>query len=607
MKRFLLILLAALLLAGCSREQPPQETTEPTGSTESVPTQATEPGLYVPNSAIEQQTAGAVRTYALEGNGWFGLASVGTNLLLTGENAMLLLSGEEGWMAARAVTDTLSAASETDTYTTGVAYYAADSRKVVVLDAQLQQVTQLELPETVIGTPVISLIRNEVYYFTGADIRAMNITTGISRLLRQQSNVEALLPDDYFDGNVLSCRIKDSDGAVRIEYFSSETGQTFSEEQGIFEMRTVKDRYFIQRMDNQTHQMIFGTRDGEPQSFLASLPAVGGFAPVLEMNGMVSYEETEDGLMLSFYNLTTGKRTAQVSLAGVESLAAVHCDGTYVWVLTAGEESQTLYRWEIAKSPMTDEATYTGPFYTPENPDTEGLQECQTLANTYAKQYGVKLNIWQNAMKVTGEYTVVPEHQPQVIQDMLEALQPTLALFPEKVLLKTVEAGWIQIGLVRSIDGDRDWVHFWQDGDCWILISSQADAVDAFTQGVAYAIDSHVLGNSRDFDFDRWNPLNPEGFTYANSYDVTPQQAYLEGDTRAFTDELAMSYIHEDRCRVFYNAMLADNADMFSSSTMQAKLQRLCMGIREAYGLQKCEKTYTWEQYLKTSLAYVKN
>ena len=125
--------------------------------------------------------------------------------------------------------------------------------------------------------------------------------------------------------------------------------------------------------------------------------------------------------------------------------------------------------------------------------------------------------------------------------------------------------------------------------------------------GVAYAIDSHVLGNSRDFDFDRWNPLNPEGFTYANSYDVTPQQAYLEGDTRAFTDELAMSYIHEDRCRVFYNAMLADNADMFSSSTMQAKLQRLCMGIREAYGLQKSEKTYTWEQYLKTSLAYVKN
>ena len=609
MKRLMLILLAVLLLAGCSREQPPQETgvAGPTSSTECTPTQATEPGLYIPDSAIEQQTDGAVRAYALEGNHWFGLASVGTELLLTGENTMLLLSGEQGWTAARTAADTLSAASETDTYTTGVAYYSADSHKVTVLDTRLQQVAQLELPETVIGTPVISLIRNEVYYFTGADIRAMNITTGISRLLRQQSNVEALLPDDYFDGNVLSCRIKDSDDGVRIEYFSSETGQTFSEEQGIFEMRTVKDRFFIRRMDNQIHQMIFGTRDGEPQSCLASMPEVGGFAPVLEMNGVVSYEETEGGLSLFFYNLATGKRTAQISLAGVRSPAAVHCDGTYVWVLAAGEENQTLFRWEISKSPVQDEATYTGPFYTADNPDADGLKECQTLADTYAKQYGVKLNIWQNAMKVTGDYTVTPEYQPQVIKEMLEKLQPTLALFLEKFLLKTVEAGWIQIGLVRSINDGRDWVHFWQDGDCWILVSSQADVVDAFTQGVAYAIDSHVLGNSRDFDFDRWNPLNPADFTYANSYDVEPKQEYLEGDTKAFTDALAMSYIHEDRCRVFYNAMLSSNADMFSSPTMQAKLERLCMGIREAYGLQKNEKTYAWEQYLETSLAYVKN
>lgn len=608
MKRLLLILLAVLLLAGCSRGQPSQqlETTGPTSATESTPTQATEPGLYIPESAVEQQTGGAVRAYELPTGEWFGLSGIGADLLLVGKNAMMLLSGDESWTAAKTVTDTLSANSETDTHTTGVAYYVDDSRKVIVLDSRLQQTAQLELPETVIGTPVISLIRNEVYYFTGAEIRAMNITTGISRLLRQQSNVEALLPDDYFDGNVLSCRIKDSDGTLRTEYFSSETGQTFSQEQNILEMRTVKDRYFIHRMDSQVHQMIFGTRGGEPQSFLASLPTEGGLVPGLEMNGMISYGETEDGLAVSFYNLATGKCTAQTVIGGIQSPAVIHCDGVYIWILVAQSQTQALYRWDISKSPVADETVYTGPFYNPGNPDTEGLKECQALADIYAKQYGVKLNVWQNAVKVTGDYTVTPEHQPQVIKTMLEKLQPTLALFPEKFLLKTVEAGWVQVGFVRSIDGGRDWVHFWKDGDCWILVSSHADVVDAFTQGVAYAIDSHVLGNSRDFDFDRWNPLNPAGFAYANSYDVKPKKEYLEGNTRAFADEMAMSYIHEDRCRIFYNAMLSDNADMFKAPTMQAKLRRLCMGIREAYGLQKSEKTYAWEQYLETSLAYVK-
>ena len=610
MKRWILILLVVLLLAGCSQEKVPQqtvETTQVTLPTQSDPTQPTEPGLYVPESAVEQQSGGAVRAYSLPAGKWFGLSGVGTDLLLMGENAMMLLSGEEGWKTAKAVTDTLSVTSETDTYTTGVAYYVADSRTVIVLDSQLQQVTRLTLPETVVDTPVISLIRNEVYYFTGTDIRAMNLTTGIPRLLRQQSNVEVLLPDDYFDGNVLSCRIKDPDGTVRVEYFSSETGQTFSQEQNILEMRTVKDRYFIRRMDMQVHQMIFGIRSGEPQSFLTPYPEeAGGLTPVLEMNGMVTYEEAEDGLSLSFYDLTTGKRTAQTTFAGIKSPAAIHCDGSYIWVLVAEQESQSLFRWDISKSPITDETAYTGTFYNPKNPDVQGLQACQTLADAYAHKYGVKLNIWQNAAKFTGDYTVVPEHQPQMIQAMLEKLQPTLAVFPEKFLLKTVEAGWVQVSFVRSIEGGRDWAHFWQDGDCWILISSQADVVNAFTQGVAYAIDSHVLGNSRDFDFDRWNPLNPEGFTYANSYDVKPQKEYLEGDTRAFTDEVAMSYIHEDRSRIFYHAMRAENGDMFKAPTMQAKLKRLCMGIREAYGLQKSEKTYAWEQYLETSLAYVK-
>ncbi|MBQ8880817.1 MAG: hypothetical protein IJ030_01410 [Oscillospiraceae bacterium] len=608
MKKFWIILLAALLLAGCSGKlQNPgtTETTQSTANTQTTEPKPTEPGLYAPDSAAEQQTGGAVRAYTLYEGNWFGLSTIGTDLLVIGENAMLTLRGEEGW-AVRVHVGALSMDTEMDTYTSGVAYYAPETRIVTVLSPELQQLSELELPETVVGTPVISLIRNEVYYFTGAEIRAINLTTGISRLLRQQESMEALLSDDYFDGNVLSCQVKDATGTVRTEYFSSETGQTYSQDQGIFEMQTAKDRYFIRRMDIQVQQMIFGTRSGEPKSLLIPPSEDSELVPVLEMNGVVSCRETAAGLELSFYSLATGKRTAWVSLAGVMCPAAIRCDGAYIWILAEEGGKQTLFRWDIAKSPVQDETVYTGPFYSPQNPDTKGLQECQKVADSYKTEYGVKVNIWKNAVKVTGDYTVVAEHQPQTVQEMLEKLQPTLAKFPDKFLQKTVEAGWIQVSLVRSIEGDRDWAHFWKDGDCWILISAKADVANAFIRGVAYAIDSHVLGNSRDFDFDRWNPLNPKGFAYANSYEVQPKQEYLQGSTRAFTDAMAMSFIHEDRCRIFYNAMLKDNAEMFKASAMQAKLKRVCMGIREAYGLQKSEKTYPWEQYLTTSLAYVK-
>ena len=49
--------------------------------------------------------------------------------------------------------------------------------------------------------------------------------------------------------------------------------------------------------------------------------------------------------------------------------------------------------------------------------------------------------------------------------------------------------------------------------------------------------------------------------------------------------------------------MTEGNESMFQTKTMQAKLKRMCQGIREAYNYEKNGKTYQWEQYLNTSLA----
>ena len=603
MKRLLTILLAVLLLAGCTKKPEP---TEPTADTTSM-----EEGAdyrYEENSAAQQQTGGAVRTYLLEQDTYFGLRGMGSHLLVMGQKGLTVLTGEWGEVTAALTTEDIRPDSIMDTAATGLAYYLPNSRLVMVLNPQLQSVTRQELPKEIVGSPYMSLARNEVYYSTGHELRAMNISTGISRLLRQQSAATQTLHGIYFDGEALLCRFTDEKGGETLEFISSQTGQTLGKGEGVLKLQTYQQQYAATWQDGVVQQTVFGSRGGAAQCVLAPQPSAqqgGGRAALPAMNGMIDYLQTDNGLELSFYDLNTGKRTAQTVLSGVQSPAAFYCDGVRVWMLATdtAKVCQVLYCWDITKSAIEDAALYTGPLYTAENPDSQGLAQCQKLANAYQSQFGVKVLFWQDAVKQTGGHAVVPEHNPQIITSMMERIQPVLALFPGNFLLKTVEAGWIKIAIVQSIDRDADWVQFWEEGDCWILIAAKADAVDSFIQGLAYGIDSHVLGNSRDFD--TWNQLNPEGFAYSYSDKADENSAYLVGANRAFADAVSMTYPHEDRCRVFYHAMLADNATMFQSPIMQAKLLRLCTGIREAYNLEKKTEVYTWEQYLQTPIAYV--
>ena len=53
-------------------------------------------------------------------------------------------------------------------------------------------------------------------------------------------------------------------------------------------------------------------------------------------------------------------------------------------------------------------------------------------------------------------------------------------------------------------------------------------------------------------------------------------------------------------------AMLDGQEDLFRSAPMQAKLRKLCLGIREAFHLEAEPVVYRWEQYLNAPLASTK-
>ena len=597
MKRLMLALAAVLLLTGCAAEQP-QVVTEPTETTEPA-------GLYAPGSEVEQQSRGAVRMYPLAANTYFDLRSIGNHLLVAGEDVMLVLSGDRGEPGASMAVGKMQIAA-LNTAVTGMGYYLTDTREVVIRNPQLRETVRYRMPENINGTPVICLQCNEVYYSAGNEIRALHIETGISRLIRQQSTHLQTVTNAFFDGTVLECKVSDETGLEHTEYISAETGQTLADSVVAAGFQTVGETYFTQWFDGAVWQSVFGTRTGQTQrvQLREDFPHPPGYVAVLERNGVVQYIETEAGLELSYYDLESGKRTAQVTLANVQMPAKIHSDGTYVWLLAAGKEDnrQALYRWEVEKSPIKDDADYATPLYTAEYPDTKGLKQCRALADSIEAEFGVKVAIWKDATVNSGEDAVTAEYQPEVTQRMLQEIQTVLASFPEEFLAKTSKTGEIRISLVREIGDGEIWAQFWNEGNCCILIASGTQADQAFLQGIAYAIDSHVLGNSRDFD--TWSKLNPSDFSYTNSYETEAYGVYLEGDTRAFADQRAMSYPHEDRCRIFYHAMLPDNEEVFASDTMQKKLLRLCMGIREAYELEESPDTYLWEQYLTESIAY---
>ena len=602
MKRLLVILLAVLMLAGCGKKE---NQPRPTESTPENPAAVT---FYIPKSNVEKQTDGAVRLYGLEDDTYFAISNMGSHLLVMGNKGLTVLTGEYGELKAALPTEAIRAGTVMDVAPTGFAYYNPNSRQVTVLNPQLQAAGKMELPKEIVGDPCISIVKNEVFYSTGSELRALSMTTGISRLLRQQTASTQTLLGVYFDGAVLLCHITDADGDVSTEYISAQTGQTLTSGREDTALLTVGDRYIAQWQEGIVQQTAFGVRGEAPQSLQILSPAAetkGGRAVIPVANRVVDYAMTETGLELICYDLNSGKRIGRTVLPGVQSPIDFSGDGSNIYMLATDTEKtcHALYRWDVAKSATDEETVYTGPLFTAENPDTEGLAQSRALADSYQTRYGVKLLLWQDAVQVTGGHTLIPEHHPQVINGMMEKIKPVLEQFPEKFLLKTVEAGWIRIALVREIAGGADWVQFWENGDCWVILSAETDVVSGLLQGISYGVDSHVLGNSREFD--TWVEMNPKGFDYTYSAHVAGNTNYLTESNRAFADLQSMTYPHEDRCRIFYYACMPQRAETFQTSVMQAKLLRLCKGIREAYNLQKRTETFVWEQYLNTSLAYV--
>lgn len=614
MKKWLLLLLAALLLAGCSEQAPPTEpSTVPTGT--QAPTWPESSGLYAPGSELEIQTDRAVRLCPLEPGAYSGLMRLGNDLVLIREGSrtqLMILTGSDLKIS---VTREISAMLTPETGALqvgekGAAYYDEADKAVVFLNTALQETSRLRLPENVMGGVYLTQDLATVYYCTDTGVQTMDLYTGISRCLRQHTGRWHSVTGVLMDGKALRCRSELEDGSYVTQILSCQTGQTLWTGEYLGDLEFAGEHYLLQMKSGAVEELVFGSYKESPRNLWSDTQ--DGAQILLTEAGIITVQEDQQGSTLTLYDMDSGKKTAVVALPGIGKIRDV-CVGNdgFVWVLgeQVGLSKPVICGWNTALTQVADDAVYSQPHYTVAQQDIRGLENCKTAAAALEQQYEVDILIAGDAVSlVLGGYGFDCEYLTQAYDRYLPILQQALSMIPRELYPAATEktqSGVLHIGLVRHISGAEKYgtlprvggVQFWKDGEMYVLLTVDDKLVQNFCNQMYHVLENRLLSAS-DAIYD-WDKLNPTGFQYDNDYIANQNRdgsQYLQEGSRAFIDTFSMSFIKEDRARVFEYACLPGNEQLFRSEILQAKLKMLCEGLREAYDLS--EGAYIWEQYL---------
>ena len=617
MKRYITILLTALLLCGCAAEEIPETTLpEPSQAPIAETAPVTQKGLYDPDSNLEFLTNGALRVYPLNRSDAVEVVRMGEDLLLfSGENATTLtkLSGDSRNISAVANLNCVIRATDPAVKVSekGVTYFDEATRELVFLDANLKEGTRFSTPADMVGSPALSANRKNLYYHTGTTLRAIDLDSGMNVLIREVGLAVDKILALHCSDSIIACQVTDSYGASSSLFLSAKTGETLWEAPADLALTTHGVQYFARYMDGIYPEYLVGIAGEQPQ-----LLPYNGFAttahPVMEANGvMIQSTSDQETTILEFCNLETSQRTSQLELPGLVEPTSVTANyqGNGIWFLSYDESygSHILCHWELARSTIADDRTYLSERYTLENPDWANLGYCQGLAEEFLEKHGVNVLVgYDAAWEASSSLTLDTEYQTWTIYYALENLNKMLAVYPKDLLdqLAGPTGSPLQICLVRNFDSrntDEDLnclLYRDENADPCLFLALEENWEADFHHQLFHLIESYVIMNCPTYD--SWNSLNPKNFQYTLQFLEEPTDALQPFlDSGVFINLYATSFPKEDRAMTFISALESGNESTFDVKVMQSKLKLLSTGIRKAFGYQKSDMTFLWEQYLK--------
>lgn len=614
MKRALCLLLTCLLLGGCAA-QSATEITAPAATVQTLPAETEPMRLYVPEHPLEQCAPGALRIFPLRRQA-HGVRAMGSNLiaLCGGETTTLtLLTGEdlvvrtEARLSFRLDEDDPSLRIGKD----ALSYYDPVRRETVILSDTLKDVGRIAAPEGLVGTPLLSSDRSTLYYCTPTAIRAWNLETGIRRCVKELSYESQVLTGLHQEDTILQCRIV-KDGEERTLFLAADTGRLLKEVSGDAALKTQGNSYFAAIPEGPVRLQLFGQTDGEAQ--LLTPEDIYADCYCLENQRRVIAVSKQKETVLNCYELGTGLRSAELKIGEdyeFVSIAACEADAVYL-LLTDRDGKGLLCRWDFfAEASRTgDGRSYVGQRYTADAPDSAALAGCQAEAVRLGEKYGIQVLVWEDPLTAAPwDYEFQPEYLAPVLRRELSELDRRLSWYPPEIIAGIKEHfSDLTICLVRSIQGSPEsgslekatGVQFCHGSRACITIAVGQYGERALYHELYHIMETRLLTGSAAFD--RWDALNPAGFSYDLDYTANKNRRsdqFLQPDRRSFIDTYSMSFPKEDRARIMECAMCDGSEELFRSPVMQAKLSCLCQAIREAYGLKKSTEVFRWEQYLK--------
>ena len=599
MKRFLILLLLPLLLAGCSR--PPVTGTEPS----TAPTVPEPSGLYDPESELEQSTDGAVQCYPLDDDTYSRILPLGSDLLLVSRDNTRLTLVTGANLVPVIEKEIPFHVQHIQTSPEGVAYWDEESHTVIFLSTTLREISRLQLPRELIGQSWLSPEWDSLYYCTESSLRRLDLSSGISQLVTAQESSSQSVTGVFLNGSVVRCTLTDSDGTTLTRMISSANGEILWEGTSLYELASAGNDWFARVDQGVVQELLFGSGDTIQNLWLED--TYNGLLPIPEQNAVLTYREAVWGNRVNYYDLATGRRTASVRLKGIQQIRDIcpDADGEGIWLLAqnASLGTDVICRWTPGDSPTGDLADYTQAHYTRDDPDTQGLHSLQAQLQALQDTHSISLLIGEAADAVPEGLSVETEYLVPAFQRYIPVLERLLAQFPEDFFAKAAQrtpSGLIHIALVRSFKGqvsDLPVLHFRQDGEIYLILQMDEDLQQNFYHSVSHMIETRLLSSCTAL-YD-WDKLNPEGFSYDNDYRKNLDRddvQYLQGADRGFIDTFSMSFAREDRARILEYACMPGNEELFQCRILQQKLQMLCAGIREAFFLDG--SAYIWEQYL---------
>ena len=590
MNKLLPLVLICALLCGCGRSDASEETT-PITPAESVAGEITTPEEY----------GGAVTTIPLNLSAVRGLrVFCGNILLLSGEEhtVLTLLEGQTMDVLYSAAAE-FSLHQEDPSFILHpdekLSYFDPGVRETVVLDSDLTQVDRISAPVGLSGMPILSPDRKTLFYCTDTQVKALNLTSGISRCVKEMEPDNRQLTGVHMDGSVLQCQTQQ-----QTLFLCAEDGTLLHQSSGVFSVITDADRYYCHMPVGGNQIALFGQGENSPQIFLPS-----DFSSPIYFLPTQKAVLTNSSETLEFRRLSDTKAASRLDLESDHTLLAADCLDEDTLVLLsyhAREDAYLLTFWDpLSSSPVPPQSRIV-PY---DDPD---LSLCAAQAEALGNKYGIRILIGEDAARVAPAYVqFTAETLAPVLQWELDRLEILLSRYPRELIQQTAaHFSRLNLCLVREISGNPEHpsaapgLQYLADSEAFLILPTGEDAEIALNHQLFHLMEIHILSESNSLD--RWNERNPAGFRYDYDYAANERRdsgVYLFAENRSFVDTFSMSYPTEDRARILEYAMTPGQEALFRPKAMQAKLKTLCNGIRDAYNLKENRETFLWEQYLE--------